>query len=72
MITFKNKKAINEWMVSLENNLTLLKARLVCEENQCKIVDYNTDGFKHKEKAIQNAKSVKDCADMIIQYLKTN
>lgn len=70
MISFKNKEQIQEWLVNLDNNVTILKARIACEERQCRIVEKTTDGFEHKTKALEAATAVKNCADMVAQYLK--
>ncbi len=70
MISFKNKEQIREWVATLKNNVTLMEAHLKCEERQCSVVEKTTDGFVHKTNVIESAKSIKNCADMVVQYLK--
>lgn len=66
---FKNEKMIKEWIVNLENHVTLLKANLICEKRQCSIMEKTTDGFVYKDDAKQAIQSIKDSAEMISQYL---
>ena len=70
MIPFENKEEIREWLVNLDNNVTLLRARLVCEERQCTVVNKNTDGFEHRSKALEAIEAIRNCASMVQQYLK--
>ena len=69
MITFENEQQLREWVVCLENHVTMLKANLACEKRQCTVVNKTTDGFRHRAAAIASARSVKNCADMVVQYL---
>jgi hypothetical protein len=69
MITFSNEKQIEEWMVDLENHLTLLKANLACDKRKCTVVDKTTDGFAYKHEAKKHIECVRSCASMVGQYL---
>ena len=70
MIEFTNKDAITEWLVALDNNVTLLKAHIECEERLCSIVDRNTDGFVHRSEAMNHADAVKNIGSMIKHHLE--
>ena len=70
MISFKNEKQIKEYLVDLENHVTMLKAHLICEKRKCTVVEKTTDGFIHKEKAMEHLECIKDGANMIMGYLK--
>jgi len=70
MITFKNERQIKEWIVNLENHVTMLKANLVCDKRQCLIVYKTTDGFLYKSQARESINSIRNCASMINQYLE--
>lgn len=69
MVEFKNKEEIKGWLVDMENQITLLKANLVCEERKCMVVKSSTSGFVYRSDALSNLKSIKDCADMVSRYL---
>ncbi len=71
MIDFKNEKNINEWMVDLENHVTLLKANLECDKRKCTVVEKTTSGFIFKKNILDATESIKNCASMVEQYLDT-
>lgn len=69
MIEFRNKKQIDEWVATLENHVTMLRANLICEERQCRIVHVSTEGFIHRKGAYQALENIKNSASMVKKYL---
>lgn len=69
MIPFENKEHLSEWLVNLDNHVTLLKANLVCEQRQCTVVEKSTDGFIYKKRALESTEAIRNCASMISQLI---
>ena len=70
MIEFKNEKEIKEWIVLLDNHVTILKANIKCDKRMCSIMEHNTDGIVYKSDALDALEAIVNCASMTKQYLE--
>jgi len=68
MIEFKDEDMINEWLVDLENYVTLLKANIECNKRKCTVVASNTDGFVYKDDIRNAVTNIRSCASMVGRY----